>query len=148
MPESDVTIGLRRALGRIETIAQRTLLGQDDEVIEPETDTGAGVDAFVVTSNAAPPMHCVIIGLADDISVASARRACAAANVFVAEIISLGTRLQTLGYRILSPICKRHLPRSSCWWGDWIPAPWRRWRTPPRSWLRCTGTWMPRSGRS
>jgi hypothetical protein len=92
--ESDVTIGLRRALRRIEFVAQRTILSADDEIIEPETDTGTGVDAVVVTSNAAPPMHCVIIGLSDDISVASAQRACAAANVFVAEVISLGMRLR------------------------------------------------------
>jgi len=92
--ESDVTIGLRRALRRIEAIVQRPILGGDDEVIEPETEAGAGVDAFVVTSNAAPPMRCVVIGLADDISVASALRACSSANVFVAEVISLGTRLR------------------------------------------------------
>lgn len=90
--ENDVNIGLRRAVRRLEQIAQRQLLDQDGEFIIPEQDSGAGVDALVATASAAPPLECVIIGLTDDLSIESARYACSTGNVSVREAIALGTR--------------------------------------------------------
>jgi len=92
--ENDVTIGLRRAIQRLEQVALRQLLDQDGELITPEQESGAGVDAFVATSNAAPPLGCVIIGLTDELSTESAQYACSAANVTVRETISLGARIR------------------------------------------------------
>ncbi len=100
-PENDLTIGLRRAIARLEQASQRLLLDQDGELIIPEQETLSGVDLFVATSNAAPPLQCVIIGLTDDLSVESAQRVCAAANVAVVQTISLGMRLRRWDDRML-----------------------------------------------
>ena len=91
-PEMDVTIGLRRAVRRLEYIIQRPLLDQDQQVIMPEQPSNAGVDAFLATSSAAPPLQCVIVGLTDDLSLESARRACSTANVLVTHTLSVDTR--------------------------------------------------------
>jgi hypothetical protein len=93
-PECDVTLGLRRAIKRLEEIAGRRLLNDQEEPLTPEAEPNAGVDAFVATSNAAPALQCVIVGLTDDLSVESAKNACAAANVWVAQTISLGKRMR------------------------------------------------------
>ncbi|MFH1084623.1 MAG: glutamate mutase L [Chloroflexota bacterium] len=91
-PEDDVTLGLRRAIRRIEQITQRTLLNREEELITPEGDSGEGVDAFIVTSNAAPPVRCALVGLTDDLSLDSAQRACEASNVMVTQVVRLGRR--------------------------------------------------------
>ena len=93
-PESDVTIGLTRALRRIEYTAQRQLLDNDGELITPENESGAGVDVMVATANAAPSLRTVIIGLTDDLSIESAQRACFATNVVVNQTIALGLRMR------------------------------------------------------
>lgn len=89
--ENDVTIGLRRGIQRLERIAQRTFLRRE-ELIFPEDDDGQGVDAFVATASAAPPLQCALIGLTDDLSLRSAQRACAASYAQVREMVSLGAR--------------------------------------------------------
>jgi hypothetical protein len=102
--ENDVTIGLRRAIQHLEQLTQRPLLDQDGELITPEQDSGAGVDAFVATSNAAPPLQCVIIGLTDDLSVESAQYACSAGNVLVRETVSLGARIRRWDERVFTSL--------------------------------------------
>ncbi len=102
--ESDVTIGLRRAIKRLEYIAQRPLLNAAEELITPEDETGAGIDALVVTSNAASPLRCTIVGLTDDLSIESAQRVCSMANVTVTASIPLGARLRDLDQRILTEL--------------------------------------------
>jgi hypothetical protein len=91
-PEDDVTIGLRRAIRRLEQLAQRPLLDEEEEVITPERETGEGVDGLLVTSNAALPLATVLVGLTDDLSLDSARRACSANHAVVAHTVSLGQR--------------------------------------------------------
>ena len=100
--ENDLTIGLRRAIQRLEEIAQRQLLDENGELITPETELGAGADAFAATANAAPPVECVIIGLTDDLSVESAVHACAVGNVVVRRTISLGARIRRWDERVFT----------------------------------------------
>jgi hypothetical protein len=92
-PDYDLTIGLRRAIVQLEEIVQRSLL-DEGEIVSPERDTGTGVDLFLATCNAAPPLQCAIVGLTDALSVKSAQRTCATANVLVTQTISLGERLR------------------------------------------------------
>ena len=103
-PESDIAIGLRRAIKRLEGIAQRTLLDDAEELIQPETDAGSGVDAFVATSNAAPPLECVVIGLTNDLSLASAHHVCSSANALVRQTIALGDRTRRWRNRTLASL--------------------------------------------
>jgi len=93
-PERDLMIGLRRAVERLEHIVQRPLLDQGGQIIIPEEPSGAGVDAFVATSSAAPPLRCVIVGLTEGLSLESAQRACSTANVVVAQTLAVDTRSQ------------------------------------------------------
>lgn len=93
-PENDISVGLYRAVKRLEQITQRSLLDDNDEILTPEQPLGQGVDAVVACANAAPPLQCVVVGLTDNLSVESAQRACAAANAVVTHVISLSSRLR------------------------------------------------------
>jgi len=94
-PENDVTIGVCRAVQDVEAIVQRPLLDGDGDILTPMEPGGvAGVNTFVATSSAAPPLRCVIVGLTDDLSVESAARTCAAANTVVTRTISLGDTMR------------------------------------------------------
>jgi len=90
--QDDVMIGVRHAIRQVERISQRRLLDEANELIRPERQTGEGVDAFLATSDAAPPLNCAIIGLTDDLSISSARKACTAANVQIDQMVVLGKR--------------------------------------------------------
>jgi hypothetical protein len=105
-PENDMTIGIRRAIRRIEQIAQRPLLDGDDELLVPERDSGEGVDAFVACSNAAAPVRCVLIGLTDDLSSDSAQRACEATNTVITQKITLGKRSRRWDNQVLTSLRK------------------------------------------
>lgn len=103
-PERDLSLAVRRAVKRIEYVIQRPLLSQDEELLTPEQDSGVGVDCFVATCSAAEPLRCVIVGLTDDLSVASAQTACASANVSVVRSVSLGARMRRWDDRVLAAL--------------------------------------------
>jgi uncharacterized protein (TIGR01319 family) len=90
--EDDLMLGMRRALRLLGQVAQRPLLDARDELITPEEFSGAGVDAFVATCSAAPPLRCALIGLTQDLSIQSALRACAGAPVAILRTVALGER--------------------------------------------------------
>ena len=103
-PENDLAIGLLRAIQRLEQIVRRPLLDQGKEVIVPEQASGAGVDALVATSSAAPPLECVIVGLTDDLSLESARRACSTANVLVSQTILVDARARCWNDQVVASL--------------------------------------------
>lgn len=103
-PEDDITIGLRRAIRQLERITQRPLLDEQGDLITPEQDSGAGVDVFVATSSAAPPLQCLIVGLTDDLSLESARRACSGSNALAVQALSLSTRSRRWDNKVLSSL--------------------------------------------
>jgi len=103
-PEGDASIGLRRAIRRLEQVAQRALFDQSDQPIIPERPSGAGGDALVITSSAAPPLRCTIVGLTDDLSLESAQRACSTANVLVERTISVDTRARGWNDQVVSSL--------------------------------------------
>jgi hypothetical protein len=88
-PWSDVTVGLRKAISHIEEITGRALLDEEGQLITPEQTNGQGVDAYVATSSAAPPLRLLIMGLMDDLSLASARRAVASTYTVIEDVVSL-----------------------------------------------------------
>ncbi|MGI6380450.1 MAG: glutamate mutase L [Anaerolineae bacterium] len=93
-PESDITIGLSRAIRRLQDVVQRPLLDSLGQIVLPERVSGAGVDALVTVSSAAPPLRCVIVGMAERQSVESATRACEAASAQVVARLPLAGRLR------------------------------------------------------
>jgi hypothetical protein len=88
-PWSDVTVGLREAISHIEKVTGRALLDQEGQLITPEQANGQGVDAFVAASSAAPPLRLLIMGLMDDLSLASAQQAVASTYAVVEDVVSL-----------------------------------------------------------
>ncbi|GAB4149055.1 MAG: glutamate mutase L [Candidatus Promineifilaceae bacterium] len=74
-PWNNVTIGVQQATARLADRLQRPLLDRQGWLITPANNAGAGVDNFAATVSAAPPLKTVVVGLLDEVSLASARRA-------------------------------------------------------------------------
>ncbi len=74
-PYSDIMLGVRQGIMQIEALTGRRLLDAQNALIKPTRVDGDGVDAFVAVTNAALPLHAVVIGLSRDYSVASAQQA-------------------------------------------------------------------------
>lgn len=90
-PWRDVTVGLTAAIRQIEQETGRTLLAPDGRPILPKHSNGQGVDIFAVVSSAGPPLAVALVGLTDDISLASARRATATTYARITSELSLKT---------------------------------------------------------
>jgi hypothetical protein len=88
-PWEDVSVGLLEAIHRLEETTGRTLLDEEDELILPERADGSGVDRFLATSSAAPPLRVILVGLTYDVSLASARRAALATYTQIEDVIAL-----------------------------------------------------------
>ncbi len=88
-PWSDVTLAVRQAIGQIEEMTGRLLLDDQGQLIIPEQANGQGVDAFVATTSAGAPLYMVLVGLARDLSLASARRVSSSTYAIVQDTISL-----------------------------------------------------------
>lgn len=115
--EEDVTIGLERAVRRIEEVVGRRLWGEEGPLLpgsaRPDHASGAdapasgadapvagadapvaGIDALVATCSVAPAMATAVIGMTDRLSVESARRACEASNVRLERCVALGSQFR------------------------------------------------------
>jgi len=91
--EQDITAGLGRAIESLGDVVQRPLW-RDGAPILGENGAGEGADALVAACSAAPPLTVAIVGLTDDLSVDSARRACAASPVRLERTVSLHARFR------------------------------------------------------
>ena len=87
-------------IAKIEEITQRDLL-RDGVPITPETPDAQGADIVLAASSAARPLDCILIGLTRDLSVESARSACAGSHALVRETIILGRRAQNWDNRAI-----------------------------------------------
>jgi hypothetical protein len=88
-PWSDVTVGLLCAISEIEQVTGRQIVGENGHLIVPSKGQATGVDLFVATTSAAPALKTVLVGLTDDISLASARKVALSACTRVIDTISL-----------------------------------------------------------
>lgn len=88
-PIDDASIGLRRMVDEIGKRAGRTFYDDAGEIVIPEGMDRTGVEAFVTTATAGRPMRVAIIGLVEDVSVASARRVLSSSFVEVVSSITL-----------------------------------------------------------
>jgi uncharacterized protein (TIGR01319 family) len=73
-PWHNVMEGIYQALRQIETITGRSLLTAQRKLLTPARPNGAGVDHFYVVASAAEPIKILLVGLFDEVSLASARR--------------------------------------------------------------------------
>lgn len=87
--EPDITRGIQQAATRISEVTGRTLLNEQGALIRPSNTLGVGVDQFTAVISAAPPLKTLLVGLFDDVSLASARRAMSNSYVLEVDSISL-----------------------------------------------------------
>jgi hypothetical protein len=73
-PFRDVSTGVRAAIADLQSVTGRLILDTNGRLITPSQPDGSGVDSFVSTLSAGPPLKTVIIGLLPDVSLESARR--------------------------------------------------------------------------
>jgi hypothetical protein len=88
-PWSDVSIGARHVVEQLSQIAARPMLNESGNIITPEQDDGAGVDLCVISCSAAQPLHVVLAGLVNELSLDSMRRAAAGTYTWVEDVFGL-----------------------------------------------------------
>lgn len=91
-PYSNVIEGIFSALENIQKVTGRTLIGKDQDLIQPSTALGMGVDTCAATISAGPPLRVCLVGLLDDVSLDSAKRLAATTYCKVVQTISLTDR--------------------------------------------------------
>lgn len=73
-PIADIVGGLQEAVKRISAVTGRTLLTERGTLIRPTSLNGDGVDHFIVVTSAGKPLNTLLVGLAEDVSLATSRR--------------------------------------------------------------------------
>ena len=76
-PPDDALAGLAATLETMNATSGRQLLDDKGKVIRPQRDGRVGVDYFLTTTSAGPPLRVALIGLYPQVSIAAARRAIA-----------------------------------------------------------------------
>jgi hypothetical protein len=74
-PWQDTVHGLHAAIQQVSDLSRRTLINNSNVLIRPVRPDGSGFDYFGTIISAAPPMRTFFVGLMDEVSIASARRA-------------------------------------------------------------------------
>lgn len=88
-PVSNVTTGLLQAIREVETITARTILNERGRLLLPSQGAVSGVDMFVATTSAAPPIRAILVGLMDDVSLASAQRVALSNYTTILDVFGL-----------------------------------------------------------
>lgn len=88
-PWEDMSQGIEQAVAQIERVSGRILCDDQGLLITPERAGGQGIDAFVLTTSAMPPLRVALTGLVQDLSLASARRAVRSIYTDTVEVIAL-----------------------------------------------------------
>ncbi|MCP4416597.1 MAG: hypothetical protein GY805_08240 [Chloroflexi bacterium] len=74
-PWFDLSQGVQHAISRISEISGRKLLSEQGQLIRPVRSDGSGVDLFTAVVSAAQPLDVLLVGLFDEVSITSARKA-------------------------------------------------------------------------
>ncbi len=89
MPHLDINIGALQAIQHISEITGRTLLNDAGQLIKPSSRVGSGVDNFTAVISCASPLNTLLVGLFDDVSLASGRHALRSGYAIVTDCFSL-----------------------------------------------------------
>ncbi len=90
-PWNDVTASVRQAIGQLADVTGWRFLNERGQIISPEHQEG-GVDAVVAITSAAEPLRLVLIGIMQDVSLTSARRALSASYTVAQGVVSVDRR--------------------------------------------------------
>ena len=74
-PWFDIAQGVQQAISHISEITGRKLLNEQGRLIRPVRTDGSGVDHFAAVASAAQPLDVLLVGLFDEVSISSARKA-------------------------------------------------------------------------
>jgi hypothetical protein len=88
-PMHDASEGVRHAIDRLQAISGRKVIGSNEGLIMPSNDNGSGIDRFVTTLSAGPPLKVVTVGLLEDVSLQSVNRLVSAVKSRIVETLSL-----------------------------------------------------------
>ncbi|RME70181.1 MAG: hypothetical protein D6784_17140 [Chloroflexi bacterium] len=88
-PAGDITATVAEAIRQIEKQQARILLAPAGWPLVPQTSPQQGVDAFVVTISAGPPLRTVLVGLTEEVTLTRARRAVQTTYAAVAGVSAL-----------------------------------------------------------
>lgn len=91
-PFLDAGEGVRQALSNLAELTGRVFLGSGDNLITPTRPDGSGVDAFVLTMSAGPPLKVAVVGLLEEVSVDSATRLAESTYARIVGSLSLNDR--------------------------------------------------------
>lgn len=97
-PWFDVSRGVRQAIQKIASVTGRQLLYDHGVLISPERADGTGVDKFTAVSSAAAPLQTLLVGLFEDVSLTSARRAMRGTYAHETRHFNLADNLGEEGY--------------------------------------------------
>ncbi len=92
-PYRDAGIGVRQAIANLQDLVGRPFLDDEQRLIMPSSpEAGAGVDMVVGTLSAGPVLKVALVGLLEDVSLASAQQLVRSTYGRVVETIGLNDR--------------------------------------------------------
>jgi hypothetical protein len=94
-PYHNVSEGVRLALDQLQLVTGRPFIGADEQLIMPTASDGSGVDSFAAAISVGEPLHVVVVGLLEDISLESARHLAATTYAKIVQFFSLNDRWKT-----------------------------------------------------
>jgi uncharacterized protein (TIGR01319 family) len=88
-PARDVGIGLMQAMQNLQDLVGRQFVSNEGGLIMPSQPDGTGVDALVATMSAGPTLKTAVVGLLNEISLASVQRLARTSYNRVVETIGI-----------------------------------------------------------
>lgn len=88
-PWLNIMDGVYAAIQQLETITGRTFLTPQRKLITPARQNGSGIDQFAAVASAAAPLETSLVGLFDEVSLASGRRVLASTYAKIAHSLGL-----------------------------------------------------------
>lgn len=94
LPWLDASKGVQQGIARISEITGRALLNERGLLIRPPRKDGSGIDDFAVVVSAPGPLRTVLVGLYDEMSIASLRKALRTVYTEEIDVLSLADTRQ------------------------------------------------------
>ncbi len=94
-PWNDALEGVYKVIEQIAAATGRQFIDGNGDLVLPEADEYIGVDMFVATASAGPPIKTVLVGLMPDVSIRSGKRIADCTLITLVETISLADHRST-----------------------------------------------------
>lgn len=91
-PFEDVTMGVLNAVEEVSELSERTLIGDDREIMRPVVDKKKGTDIYISTSSAGGGLQMMVAGVVRAMTAESAERAALGAGAIVMDVIAVNDK--------------------------------------------------------